>query len=140
MIYAIATTDQALSHQFSKSQSFTFYNQEKEVIAVYKNPALDAKCCSAKQLIVELFKKMKCDLVIVRKIGEKTLARLLDAGFKVEQGNTRNSFEELLNDAANNKNSLTSAEQGVKKKKEKCHSEKCSHTHEEPKKSCCGKH
>lgn len=166
MIYAVATTDKTLSHQFSKSHSFTFYNEDKKVIAVYKNPALDAKGCGAKKQIVELFKKMQCDLVIVRKIGEKTLARLLDAGLKVEQGNTRHDIEQLLTEAAANKNSLTSPEQGVQKKSSESHSDKCcshegghkhshsdkccsdegghkhnhSHKHQHGKQRCCGKH
>ncbi|MCG6200753.1 NifB/NifX family molybdenum-iron cluster-binding protein [Psychromonas antarctica] len=116
MIYAIATTESKLAHKFSKTEIFTFYNEQKEVIAVYKNPALGIPGCSAKKLIIDLLHKMACDVVIVRKIGEKTLARLLNAGFKVEQGNTRNSVLELLEDARLHKHSLTSPEQGVKSK------------------------
>lgn len=115
MIYAIATIEKKLSHRFSKTDVFTFYNEQGEVIGVYKNPALDVPGCSAKKLIIELLTKMGCELVIVRKIGEKTLAKLLDAGFKVEQGNTRNTIEQLLLDASLQKNSLTKPEQGVKK-------------------------
>ena len=123
MIYAIAMTDKKLAHHFSKAEIFTFYNEQQEVIAVYKNPALGVSGCSAKRLLIDLLHKMACDVVIVRKIGEKTLARLLNAGFKVEQGNTRNSYKELLENARLQKNSLTSPEQGVKKKT-----------------SCCGRH
>lgn len=145
MIYAVATTDSTLSHQFSKSHSFTFYNEDKKVIAVYKNPALETKGCGGKKLIVELFKKMQCDLVIVRKIGEKTLARLLHAGLKVEQGNTRHDIEQLLTEAAAGKNSLTSPDQGVQKKSCECHSDDCSHEHnhqhhQASHKRYCGKH
>ena len=116
MIYAIATIEKKLSHKFSKTERFTFYNEQHEVIAVYKNPALGVPGCSAKKLIVDLLHKMACDVVIVRKIGEKTLARLLNAGFKVEQGNTRHSDQELLENARLQKCSLTSPEQGVKSK------------------------
>lgn len=116
MIYAIATTDQQLAHHFSKAQIFTFYNEQQEVIAVYKNPILDVSGCSAKRLLVDLLRKMACDVVIVRKIGEKTLGRLLEAGFKVEQGNTRHTVEELLTAARLQTHPLTSPDQGVKKK------------------------
>ena len=116
MIYAIATTEKKLSHQFSKAEIFTFYNEQQEAIAVYKNPALGISGCSAKNLIIDLLHKMHCDVVIVRKIGEKTLAKLLNAGFKVEQGNTRHSNDELITNARLQKHSLTSPEQGVKKK------------------------
>lgn len=116
MIYAIATTDQQLAHHFSKAQIFTFYNEQQEVIAVYKNPVLGISGCSAKRLLVDLLHKMACDVVIVRKIGEKTLGRLLEAGFKVEQGNTRHSSQELLQAARLQTHPLSSPEQGVKKK------------------------
>ena len=115
MIYAIAMTDNKLSHKFSKSEQFTFYNEQQELIGIYKNPAIGVPGCRNKKLIVDLFHKMKCESVIVRKIGEKTLAKLLDAGFKIEQGNTRNTIEQLLLDASLQKNSLTKPEQGVKK-------------------------
>jgi len=123
MIYAIATTEKKLSHHFSKAECFTFYNEQQEVIAVYKNPILGVSGCSGKKLLIDLLHKMACDVVIVRKIGEKTLARLLNAGFNVEQGNTRNSNTELLENARLQKAPLTSPEQGVKKKN-----------------SCCGHH
>ena len=120
MIYAIAMTDKKLSHKFSKSEIFTFYNEQQEVTAVYKNPALGVSGCSGKRLLIDLLHKMACDVVIVRKIGEKTLARLLDAGFKVEQGNTRHSEKELLENARLQKQPLTTPEQGVKKMNSSC--------------------
>ncbi len=120
MIFAIATTNKQLAHHFSKAEVFTFYNEQQEVIAVYKNPALSASGCAGKRELVEILHKMKCDVVIVRKIGEKTLSRLLNAGFKVEQGNTRNSHKELLESARLQKAPLTKPEQGVKKKTTCC--------------------
>lgn len=120
MIYAIATTDEKLANHFSKAEVFRFYNEQQELIAVYKNPALGIPDCGAKRLLIDLLHKTKCDLVIVKKIGEKSLARLLDAGFKVEQGNTRNNDSALLEDARLHKNALTSPEQGVKKKTTCC--------------------
>jgi predicted Fe-Mo cluster-binding NifX family protein len=115
MIYAIATLDKKLSPHFSKTQSFTFFN-ELEMIAVYKNPILGVSGCAPKGGLIALFSKMKCDVVIIRKIGENSLARLLTAGFKVEQGNTRKNYQELIADARLHKNSLTSPEQGSHKK------------------------
>jgi len=121
MIYAIAITDNKLAHKFSESERFHFYDDQQTLIAVYKNPALLGKGCSSKNLIVELLLKMKCDMVIVRKIGENNLARLLAAGLKVEQGNTRHSVAQLLTEAALVKNPLTKPEQGVPKKNKGCH-------------------
>ena len=115
MIYAIATIDNKLSAHFSKTQSFTFFDELEEV-AVYKNPALGVPGCGAKRGIIDLFSKMKCDVVIVRKIGENSLARLLTAGFKVEQGNTRKNYLELIEDARLHKHSLTTTDQGAHKK------------------------
>ena len=120
MIYAIVTNDKKLSPRFSKADIFTFYNEQQEVLAVYKNPALDVSGCSAKKLVIDLLHKMACDVVIVRKVGEKTLAKLLNAGFKVEQGNTRHSVNELLENARLQKHLLTSPEQGVKKMNSGC--------------------
>ena len=152
MIYAIAMTDNKLSHKFSKSEAFNFYNDQQVLIAVHKNPSIESSGgCGSKQSIVELFKKMNCDSIIVRKIGEKNLARLLNAGFKVEQGNTRHSLEQLLADAALQKNPLTEPEQGVVKADgAKCgghahehnHGGKCggdAHEHKHQSK-CCGNH
>lgn len=120
MIYAIATTEEKLAHNFSKAELFIFYNEEGKKIAVQKNPALGVTGCNAKHSIISLFKKLNVDMVIVRKIGEKTLTKLLDAGFKVEQGNTRNSIAELIVNAKLNKNGLTNPSQGVKKNKGSC--------------------
>ena len=106
MIYAIATTEKKLSHHFSKAECFTFYNDQQEVIAVYKNPILGVSGGSGKRLLIELLHKMACEVVIVRKIGEKALTRLLNAGFKVEQGNTRNSNKELIENARLQKSPL----------------------------------
>jgi len=130
MIYAIAMNDNKLSHQFSKSARFDFYNEQQEPVAVYKNPALDIEGCQGKQAIVHLFKKMQCDVVVVRKIGEKTLSRLLNAGFNIERGNTRHSTSELLTAAASQQSPLTDPAQGIKKS--------CEHSHEQH--SCCGHH
>lgn len=130
MIYAIAMTDNKLSHQFSKSETFTFYNEENQVLGTYKNPALSSSGCSAKHAIVDLLQKMQCDLVIVRKIGEKTLAKLLRAGLKVELGNTRNNIEKLLESAKAFNHPLTKPEQGIQK-----NCEQKGHAHQ-----CCGKH
>ncbi len=120
MIYAIVTNDKKLAPRFSKADIFTFYNDRQEVIGVYKNPALAASGCAAKQSVIDLLHKMNCDIVIVRKIGEKTLARLLNAGFKVEQGNTRHNDKELLENARLRKHPLTTPEQGVKSMKSSC--------------------
>jgi predicted Fe-Mo cluster-binding NifX family protein len=130
MIYAIAMSNDKLSHQFSKSESFAFYSENKQLIAVHNNPALGKTGCSAKFLIVQLLQQMKCDTVIVRKIGEKTLAKLLSAGLKVELGNTRNNVEQLLESAKQRMHSLTLPEQGIQKSCE----------HKEHDHQCCGKH
>lgn len=116
MIYAIAMSNNKLSHQFSKSESFAFYNEKNQVIAVHDNPALDITGCSAKLLIIQLLQEMHCDVVIVRKVGEKTLAKLLNAGLKIEQGNTRDDIETLLESAKLHRRSLNAPEQGVLKK------------------------
>lgn len=83
---------------------------------MYDNPALGLTGCSAKLLIIQLLQEMHCDAVIVRKVGEKTLAKLLNAGLKVEQGNTRDEIETLLLSAKLHRRSLNTPEQGVLKK------------------------
>lgn len=130
MIYAIAMSEQKLSHQFSKSDCFAFYNEQQVLITTSKNPASGLSGCSAKQLIIELLQEMKCDMVIVRKVGEKTLAKLLAAGLKVQQGNTRSSIEQLLEGAKLHTQQLSKSEQGVQKS--------CDHKGAGGK--CCGKH
>ena len=120
MTYAIAMTDQKLSHHFSKSAVFSFYNEDNKEIALFKNPALDISGCSGKRQIIKRLKERQCHTVIVRKIGEKTLTKLIDAGFSVFQGNSRHSIEELLNNAKSGINQLTEPSQGVKKKTSCC--------------------
>ena len=116
MIYAIAMSNNKLSHQFSKSDSFAFYNEKNQSIAVHDNPALDITGCFAKLLIIQLLQEMHCEVVIVRKVGEKTLTKLLNAGLKIEQGNTRDDIETLLESAKLHRRSLNTPEQGVLKK------------------------
>ena len=132
MSYAIAKTGPTLAHHFSKAELFCFYDDNQRKIAVYKNPILENPGCAGKQSLITLLKQRQCHTVIVRKIGQKTLARLLDAGFKVVQGNTRHSIEAMLNDAQLDKNRLTEATQGVQKNS--CSSEKTSAQH-----NCCAK-
>ena len=120
MSYAIAMTDKKLSHHFSKAEIFSFYDEQNKQVAVYKNPALSVSGCSGKGVLIKLLTDRQCHTVVVRKIGEKTLAKLLNAGFKVVQGNTRNSIEELLNNARLDTNQLTDPSQGVKKKTNCC--------------------
>ncbi|PKF61660.1 hypothetical protein CW745_10060 [Psychromonas sp. psych-6C06] len=113
MSYAIAMSDQKLAHHFSKADIFSFYDDNHRKIAVYKNPALGMKGCAGKQTIINLFKQRQCHTVIVRKIGEKTLARLLDSGFDVIQGNTRHDITTVLEEASLKIHPLTDASQGV---------------------------
>lgn len=120
MSYAIAMSDGNLSHHFSKSDVFSFYNEENKEIALYKNPALAVSGCSGKGQIIKLLKNRQCHTVIVRKIGEKTLAKLLTAGFKVAQGNSRHDVETLIAEARLGNNLLTDPSQGVKKKTSCC--------------------
>ena len=94
MIYAIATTNEKLSHRFSQSERFDFYNEQGEHIAYADNPALKVQGCDGKTLLIDMLKEMKCGAVIVRKIGQKTLGKLLIAGMRVEQGNTRSTVAE----------------------------------------------
>jgi predicted Fe-Mo cluster-binding NifX family protein len=120
MTYAIAMSEKKLAHHFSKADTFTFYNDQNKAVAVYKNPALTVSGCSGKASIIHLLKDRQCHTVIVRKVGQKTLGKLLNAGVKVVQGNTRHTIEELLENARLGKNQLTDASQGVEKKKSSC--------------------
>lgn len=109
MIYAIATTNKRLAPHFSKAEMFTFYNEHKEVIAVYRNPALGAAECARIGALFELLKQMQCDVLVIRKIGKKALTTLLEQGYRVERGNARHTTSELLDNAALQKNSLSGA-------------------------------
>ncbi|AGH82197.1 hypothetical protein PCNPT3_11305 [Psychromonas sp. CNPT3] len=116
MSYVIALTGGKLAPRFSKAEIFEFYNTQKRKIAVYKNPALDVSGCAGKRLLVNLLIERQCKTVIVRKIGENTLAKLLQASIQVQQGNTRHNIDQLLDDAILETNLLTDASQGVPKK------------------------
>ena len=120
MIYAIATNQSKLAHRFSKSEIFTLYNDQNDIIASLPNPALTTIGCRGKQLIIKKLREFNCHTIIVRKIGQKSLARLLNAGFSIEQGSTRDSTIELLDNARKHKRPLTNADQGVKSQGDCC--------------------
>ncbi len=122
MNYAIAITKGKLAPCFSKAQIFEFYNTQHRKVAVYKNPILNVSGCAAKKLLIDLLIERQCNTLIVRKVGEKTLAKLLHAGIKVQQGNTRHHIEVLLENARLETHLLMDEKQGVPKKtKCACH-------------------
>lgn len=106
------SNDRIASH-FTKAESFIFIDPQGKKISTHANPAINNQDCSAKKMIVELFKTENVKRVIVRNIGQRSLGRLLGNDmlvFKSDVNNIDNAT--LLNDTHSSITALTTVEQG----------------------------
>ncbi|MDO6762399.1 NifB/NifX family molybdenum-iron cluster-binding protein [Agarivorans sp. 1_MG-2023] len=86
MIYAVANDQALVANHFSKAEQFSFFTHNNSLIANWENPAANAEAsCIDKSAIITQLQTMKTEVVIVRNIGERALAKLLKAGIKVFQ-------------------------------------------------------
>ncbi|WED21328.1 dinitrogenase iron-molybdenum cofactor [Vibrio sp. JC009] len=93
MIYAIPTNSDTVANHFMKASQFALVDENNAVIKCVESPAAGAKSsCADKSSAIKLLKEMKPDAVIVRNIGERSLGKLLSAGIRVMQVNTRTAL------------------------------------------------
>lgn len=112
MITAIPMTGDKVANHFSKAATFQFIDEHGTLVSESANPAL-AQGCAAKANIIQLLKQQQVQRVIVRNIGERLLARLLQAQLAVFQiGSSRWDSPEFLADAPRYLLPLTGPEQG----------------------------
>lgn len=150
MVIAIVVNEDQLANHFAKAKSIAFYNEQNEHINICENPAAKGNCCGGKKAAVTLLKEMQTEQILVRNIGQRMLARLLDAGIRVYQSSTGGDAESLLMHRDIHCSELTAAEQGRESPKHadghQCQGHGgdshngCSHDHANGnEKGCCGR-
>jgi predicted Fe-Mo cluster-binding NifX family protein len=107
---AMPIKDSRICNHFSKAEVFAIFDEDGQQQSVLPNPALDGNC-SGKAALVVMLQQAQVDRVIVRNVGERILAKLLDANFAVFQATSNRlaPSELILSDSFI---SLISAEQG----------------------------
>lgn len=144
MITAIPMNQQQIAPHFTKAISVAFFDQQGNEIHRVANPAL-GEGCAGKAAMLQLLQQYKADRILVRRIGQKMLSRLLSANFKILQINREHACEQNLATIADNElTHLTDANQGTPSINfDKKHSEgkKCcqssGHAHHQAAGGCC---
>ncbi|BDY03384.1 NifB/NifX family molybdenum-iron cluster-binding protein [Ferrimonas sp. YFM] len=119
MAIAMPVTDRArVAGHFAKANAFAVYSDEGQLIRI--DNSQDGGCGQKKRL-VKVFKEMQVTKVVLRNIGERSLARLLNAGIEVERLTRGATIAQVL-DGSIATNALTEAAQGrpCKPKSSKC--------------------
>ncbi|PQJ89333.1 NifB/NifX family molybdenum-iron cluster-binding protein [Aliivibrio sifiae] len=93
MIFAIPYQNERIAGHFSKAESFVFTNKSDSIIR--NNPALNNDSCGGKKSLLALLKEQQTDAVLIRNIGQKILAKLLNANIRVFRTSGRLSLETL---------------------------------------------
>ncbi|MBW8192546.1 hypothetical protein K0504_16015 [Neiella marina] len=112
MITAIPMNNQDIAQHFSKALSLAFFDERGNEIHREPNPALD-KSCAGKAAMLNVMVAQKAERVLVRHIGEKMLARLLNHSlnvFQMKRG--RHSHHHIPNIPPKHLVALTDATQG----------------------------
>lgn len=87
MKFAIPYQNGRIAGHFSKAESFLFTDQTHS--ETMPNPALNSAGCGGKKSLLSLLKNQHINALIVRNIGQKMLANLLESNIRVfhAQGN-----------------------------------------------------
>lgn len=102
--------DGSLSGHFARALRFALYSPQGEHLSDLALPPLsDEGHCQRNHAVLLQLKQQGVNRVVVRRIGQKMLGKLLAAGLRVYQANRRAMPEALLNAELTE---LTSAEQG----------------------------
>jgi predicted Fe-Mo cluster-binding NifX family protein len=102
--------DERICNHFTKAETFMIFDADGKQQSVMTNPGLNGNC-SGKAALVTMLQQAQIDRVIVRNIGERILAKLLNANFLVFQATSnRLAPSELI--ISDSLIPLLSAEQG----------------------------
>lgn len=119
MSIAIAITPrQAVAGHFGKAASFMIYNRQGQHIAEVVNSGSQAVGCKHKKLIQRQLAEHGVTELVLGNVGQRSLARLLTAGFTVFRVPARTSLAAVLAGEVP-REALISAEQGRPCKREK---------------------
>ena len=119
MAFAIAVTPrQEVAGHFGKAAAFKVYDEQGQLLADIENAGSKAVGCKHKKLIQRQLAEQNVSTIILGNVGQRSLARLLNAGFTVFRVPSRSAVADVLSGAAP-REALTAAEQGRPCKREK---------------------
>ncbi|OAN12569.1 hypothetical protein A3K86_17510 [Photobacterium jeanii] len=114
---AINAADNVAGH-FGKAPTFVIANAQGEIIERITNTGSRAVGCKHKKMLQKQFSDRGVSEVVLGSIGQRSLARMLNAGFTVRQVAARTPLADVLAGSADML-TLTAAEQGRPCKREK---------------------
>ena len=119
MLIAIALTprDQIAGH-FGKAATFAIYNQQSQLVERIQNSGSRELGCKHKKILQRQLAALDVSEIVLGNIGTRSLARLLQAGFRVSRVAPRTSLVDFLAGGVT-KEALLTAEQGRACKREK---------------------
>ncbi len=117
MAIALTPRDQVAGH-FGKAAAFAVYDQHGQFVIKIENAGSREFGCKHKKVIQRQLAEYGVSEIVLGNIGQRSLARLLNAGFKVSRVAPRTALNDVLTGSVD-KEALTSAEQGRDCKREK---------------------
>ncbi|PSV53154.1 MULTISPECIES: NifB/NifX family molybdenum-iron cluster-binding protein [unclassified Photobacterium] len=117
MAIALTPREQVAGH-FGKAAVFVIYDQQGQQVARIENTGSRELGCKHKKIIQSQLVEYGVSEIVLGNIGQRSLARLLHAGFHVSRVAPRTTLADVLSGSAV-KEALTSAEQGRDCKREK---------------------
>ncbi|WP_318454812.1 NifB/NifX family molybdenum-iron cluster-binding protein [Photobacterium leiognathi] len=117
MAIALTPRDQVAGH-FGKAAAFAVYDQHGQFVIKIENAGSRELGCKHKKVIQRQLAEYGVSEIVLGNIGQRSLARLLNAGFKVSRVAPRTALNDVLTGSVD-KEVLTSAEQGRDCKREK---------------------
>lgn len=119
MIKAIAVNAaNNVAGHFGKAPEFAVYDAQGQLVERMTNSGSKAVGCKHKKQLQRRFGELGVQEIVLGSIGQRSLARLLSAGFIVSQVAARTPVGDVLAGTAHTLN-LTEAEQGRPCKREK---------------------
>lgn len=94
---AVPMQDDRIASHFTKADHFVFLDDKGAIKSTKSNPAIDADC-SGKSALHKLLIDEKAQRVIVRNIGQRSLAKLLAKGLQVFQTKSGLFDSQMLTD------------------------------------------
>lgn len=117
MAIALTPREQVAGH-FGKAAVFVIYDQQGQQVARIENTGSRELGCKHKKVIQRQLAECGVSEIVLGNIGQRSLARLLHAGFNVSRVAPRTILADVLSGSVA-KEALTSAEQGRDCKREK---------------------
>lgn len=84
MNIALPTLGDKLSNHFVRAELFHYFSPAADQLGQFVNPTLNSSC-EGRQQLIEQFKALNIDTLMLRNIGQNMLARLLAEGFTIWQ-------------------------------------------------------